>query len=41
MCISEYEFQVPYDVIKTDKERLKGIDEKPSQKFYKCWYLCC
>ena len=34
MCISEYEFQVPYGVIKTDKERLKGIDEKPSQKFF-------
>ena len=34
MCISEYEFQVPYGVINIDKERLKGIDEKPSQKFF-------
>ena len=41
MCISEYEFQVPYGVIKTDKERLKGIDENLLRNFYKCWYLCC
>ena len=34
MCISEYEFQVPYGVINFDKERLKGIDEKPLQKFF-------
>lgn len=34
MCISEYEFQVPYGVINIDKERLKGIDEKPSHKFF-------
>lgn len=34
MCISEYEFQIPYGVINIDKERLKGIDEKPSQKFF-------
>ncbi len=34
MCISEYELQVPYGVINIDKEKLIGIDEKPSQKFF-------
>jgi dTDP-glucose pyrophosphorylase len=33
MCVSEYHFQVPYGVAKTDQHRLIGIDEKPRQRF--------
>ncbi|WP_018132197.1 nucleotidyltransferase family protein [Effusibacillus pohliae] len=34
MCVREYDFQVPYGVVKVDKSRLVGIDEKPVQKFF-------
>lgn len=34
MCVREYDFQVPYGVVKIDKHRILGIDEKPVQKFF-------
>jgi len=34
MCIREYNFQVPYGVVRIDRQRLVGIDEKPQQKFF-------
>lgn len=34
MCVREYEFQVPYGVVKIDNHRIVGIDEKPLQRFF-------
>jgi dTDP-glucose pyrophosphorylase len=34
MCVREYDFQVPYGVVKIDKHRIIGIDEKPTQRFF-------
>jgi dTDP-glucose pyrophosphorylase len=34
MCIKEFEYQIPYGVIRTDKQRLISIDEKPVQRYY-------
>lgn len=34
MCVREYDFQVPYGVVKIDKQRLLGIEEKPVQRFF-------
>lgn len=34
MCVREYDFQVPYGVVKIDKHRIVGIDEKPVQHFF-------
>ena len=34
MCVREYEFQVPYGVVKVDKHRLLSIEEKPVQRFF-------
>ena len=34
MCVREYQFQVPYGVVKMDQHRLMGIDEKPVQRFF-------
>lgn len=34
MCVREYQFQVPYGVVKIDQSRLTGIDEKPVKKFF-------
>lgn len=34
MCVREYDFQVPYGVVKIEKQRLVGIDEKPVQRFF-------
>jgi dTDP-glucose pyrophosphorylase len=34
MCVWEYHFQVPFGVVKTDRHRLIGIDEKPRQRFF-------
>jgi dTDP-glucose pyrophosphorylase len=34
MCVREYNFQIPYGVVKMDKHRLMGIDEKPIQRFF-------
>ncbi|MDD4975466.1 MAG: nucleotidyltransferase family protein [Bacteriovorax sp.] len=34
MCVREYDFQVPYGVVKIDNNRIIGIDEKPLQRFF-------
>ncbi len=34
MCVREYDFQVPYGVVKIEKNQVKGIDEKPVQRFF-------
>lgn len=34
MCVKEYDFQVPYGVIKTRENRLIDIDEKPVHHFF-------
>ncbi len=34
MCVREFNFQVPYGVVRIDRDRLVGIDEKPVQKFF-------
>ncbi|GGG84536.1 nucleotidyltransferase family protein [Paenibacillus radicis (ex Gao et al. 2016)] len=34
MCVREYEFQVPYGVVKVDNFRLESIEEKPLQRFF-------
>lgn len=34
MCVREYDFQVPYGVVKIDGHRIAGIDEKPIQRFF-------
>jgi dTDP-glucose pyrophosphorylase len=34
MCVREYDFQVPYGVIKADGHRITSIEEKPLHKFF-------
>lgn len=34
MCVREYTFQVPYGVVRMEKEQLQAIDEKPVQSFF-------
>ena len=34
MCVREYDFQVPYGVVKIDEHRITRIDEKPVQRFF-------
>lgn len=34
MCVREYTFQVPYGVVRMEKEHLQAIDEKPIQSFF-------
>lgn len=34
MCVREYDFQVPYGVVRIDDHRIIGIDEKPVQTFF-------
>lgn len=34
MCVRQYDFQVPYGVVKIDRERLVSIEEKPTQNFF-------
>lgn len=34
MCVREYDFQVPYGVVKSDKHRVINIVEKPVHKFF-------
>lgn len=34
MCVREYEFQVPYGVVKIENLRLRGIEEKPIQRYF-------
>jgi dTDP-glucose pyrophosphorylase/CBS domain-containing protein len=34
MCVRDFEYQVPYGVIKTIDQKLVGIEEKPVQRFF-------
>lgn len=34
MCVREYDFQVPYGVVRINDHLITGIDEKPVQKFF-------
>ena len=34
MCVREYDFQVPYGVVRMEKNYISSIDEKPVQKFF-------
>jgi len=34
MCVREYEYQIPYGVIKTDNHQLQSIIEKPIHKSF-------
>ncbi len=34
LCVREYDFQVPYGVVKTDHQKVYAIDEKPVHKFF-------
>jgi dTDP-glucose pyrophosphorylase len=34
MCIREYDYQVPYGVVKLEDHRLIGVEEKPVQRFF-------
>lgn len=34
MCVREYDFQVPYGVIKLDGQRIAAIEEKPVHRFF-------
>lgn len=34
MCVSEYDFQVPYGVVKLDRHRILSIEEKPIQRLF-------
>jgi NDP-sugar pyrophosphorylase family protein len=34
MCVREYDFQVPFGVVKIDKDRITSIEEKPVHTFF-------
>lgn len=34
MCVREYDYQIPYGLVKLDKHRLLGIEEKPIQRYF-------
>lgn len=34
MCVREYDFQVPYGVVKVNQHRISSIEEKPIQRFF-------
>jgi NDP-sugar pyrophosphorylase family protein len=34
MAVREYDFQVPYGVVRTSGERITSVEEKPVQKFF-------
>ncbi len=34
MCIREFDFQVPFGVVQTEKHRIIGLDEKPLKRFF-------
>lgn len=34
MCVREYDFQVPYGVVRLDRHRIAAIEEKPIQRFF-------
>ena len=33
-CVREYEMQVPYGVVKTEKQRMVGLEEKPVRQYF-------
>jgi NDP-sugar pyrophosphorylase family protein len=34
MCVREHETQVPYGVIETEDQRMTGIEEKPTERYF-------
>ena len=34
MCVREYDFQVPFGVVRIEDNRIVGIDEKPLHSFF-------
>ena len=34
MCVREHETQVPYGVIETEEQRMMGIEEKPTERYF-------
>lgn len=34
MCVRDYEYQVPYGVVKLEKQKLVAIEEKPTQSYF-------
>jgi NDP-sugar pyrophosphorylase family protein len=34
MCVREFDFQVPYGVVKLNRQKITAIDEKPVQRFF-------
>jgi dTDP-glucose pyrophosphorylase len=34
MCVKEYDFAVPYGVVKVNDHKIEGLDEKPNQKVF-------
>jgi dTDP-glucose pyrophosphorylase len=34
MCVRDFNYQVPYGVVRIDKHRITGIEEKPLQRFF-------
>jgi dTDP-glucose pyrophosphorylase len=34
MCVREYDFQIPYGVVRLDKHRIAGIEEKPVRRCF-------
>jgi NDP-sugar pyrophosphorylase family protein len=34
MCVREYDFQIPYGVVRLDKHRIASIEEKPVQRCF-------
>ena len=34
MCVREYDFEVPFGVVKLEENRIKAIEEKPTQRFF-------
>ena len=34
MCVRDYEYQVPYGVIRLDGQQILDIQEKPKQRFF-------
>lgn len=34
LCIREYQLEVPYGVVSIERNRLRGIEEKPKEKFH-------
>ncbi|MGE5390771.1 MAG: nucleotidyltransferase family protein [Deltaproteobacteria bacterium] len=34
MCVQEYQLEVPFGVVAIEQSRLKGLEEKPKERFY-------